>query len=173
MGSMPGRRVVFPAIVAILAALAWMSLRQPASDVPSTTQRPAPEPAPQSPPAITPAEPTHSASPSGNALVAKLFATRRSNVEVEIDGTVAKTLADDRQGSPHQRFLVRVPGGPTVLVAHNIDIAPRAPVRQDRPIRLRGEYVWNAKGGIVHWTHHDPVGRHANGWIEVDGHRYE
>jgi hypothetical protein len=90
---------------------------------------------------------------------------------VEVDGTgvVARLLPDDRDGSRHQRFLVRTAGGPTVLIAHNIDLAPRVDVREGDAVSFRGEYAWNDKGGVVHWTHRDPQGRHERGWIEHNG----
>jgi hypothetical protein len=94
-----------------------------------------------------------------------LFRSRRSNVEVETGGRVVRLLPDDRQGSPHQRFLLRVAGGTTVLVAHNIDLAARVSLAPGDSVELRGEYEWNPKGGVIHWTHPDPDGRHADGWI--------
>lgn len=78
---------------------------------------------------------------------------------------MVRLLPDDRQGSPHQRFLLRVAGGTTVLVAHNLDLAPRVALAPGDSVELRGEYEWNAKGGVIHWTHPDPDGRHEEGWI--------
>jgi hypothetical protein len=86
-------------------------------------------------------------------------------VEVETGGRVVRLLPDDRQGSPHQRFLLRVGGGMTVLVAHNLDLASRVSVAPGDSVELRGEYEWNPKGGVIHWTHPDPAGRHEEGWI--------
>ena len=86
---------------------------------------------------------------------------------------MAKLLPDDVQGSRHQRFLLRVDGGPTILVAHNVDLAERVtPLHAGDVVRFRGEYVWNAKGGILHWTHADPEGRREGGWIESGGRRF-
>jgi uncharacterized protein DUF3465 len=98
----------------------------------------------------------------------------RSNVQVHASGQVAKVLADDNDGSRHQRFIVRLPSGHTVLVAHNIDLASRvAALSSGDPVEFYGEYEWNAKGGVVHWTHRDPRGRHADGWIKHDGQTYQ
>jgi hypothetical protein len=106
--------------------------------------------------------------------VARAWERHAHDAPVADRGTVAKILPDDREGSRHQRFLVRVDGGPTILIAHNLDLATRVePLRPGDAIAFRGEYVWNPKGGIVHWTHHDPDGRHAPGWIEVGGHRFD
>jgi hypothetical protein len=57
---------------------------------------------------------------------------------------------------------------------HNIDIAPRVDnLRTGDSIRFYGEYVWNAQGGLVHWTHHDPEGRHMAGWLKYKERTYQ
>jgi hypothetical protein len=40
-------------------------------------------------------------------------------------------------------------------------------------VEFRGEYVWNAKGGVVHWTHRDPRGAHVGGWLRHAGRTYD
>ena len=90
------------------------------------------------------------------------YAQGQSNIMVEATGQVDRLLSDDLEGSRHQRFIVRLSSGHTVLISHNIDIAPRiGSLRQGDPIRFRGEYEWNSQGGVVHWTHHDPKGQHV------------
>ncbi|HPQ94986.1 MAG: DUF3465 domain-containing protein [Thiothrix sp.] len=89
-----------------------------------------------------------------------------------VSGTVTRNLKDDTEGSRHQKFLVEIAPGLTLLVAHNIDLAPRVPVRPGDQVLLQGEYAWNNRGGVIHWTHHDPDGRRG-GWIETGGKRYE
>ncbi len=90
-----------------------------------------------------------------------------------LSGKVVKNLKDDNEGDQHQKFLLEVASDITLLVAHNIDLAPRAPVTPGDRVTLRGEYVWNNRGGVLHWTHHDPKGRLEGGWIEVNGKRYD
>jgi hypothetical protein len=102
------------------------------------------------------------------------FEAGQSDVWVESDAIVERVLPDDTRGSRHQRIIVRIPSGRTVLIAHNIDLAPRVePLDPGDRLRFRGEYEWNDKGGVVHWTHHDPSGRRAGGWIEAGGRRIE
>lgn len=108
------------------------------------------------------------------AVIDQAFAGRRSNLQVEGQGTVLRLLADDNKGSRHQRFIVRLDSGLTVLVAHNIDLAPRLEaLRVGDAIAFAGEYEWSSKGGVIHWTHHDPQGRHPGGWLRHGGRTYE
>jgi len=106
--------------------------------------------------------------------IGRAFKNRTSNVQVEGEGVVTRILADDLAGSRHQRFIVRLASGQTVLIAHNIDIATRvAGLQTGDSLRFYGEYVWNEKGGMVHWTHHDPKGRHVAGWLKHNGRTYQ
>lgn len=102
----------------------------------------------------------------------QLFAQQQSGVWVELTGTVARTLSDDNKGSRHQRFIIDTEADISLLVAHNIDLAPRVPLHQGATIRLYGRYEWNAKGGVMHWTHADPQQAIPGGWIEYQGKRY-
>ena len=102
-----------------------------------------------------------------------LSRAQRSGVVVESAGVVAKIFSDDLRGSRHQRFLVRLESGHTVLVSHNIDLADRVEsLERGDAIAFRGEYEWNDKGGVVHWTHHDPNGSRPGGWLQHEGRTY-
>ncbi len=106
--------------------------------------------------------------------IAHAYHDRHSSTEVSGEGTVVRILADDREGSRHQRFILRLSNGLTLLVAHNIDLAPRiGSLREGDTVAFRGEYEWNAKGGVLHWTHHDPQGHHAGGWLKHAGRTYQ
>ena len=109
---------------------------------------------------------------TGGALE-EAIAKRRSDVCVTGGGQVVKLLADDNEGSRHQRFLVRLAGGEAVLVAHNVDVGRRVePLRVGDGVEFSGEFEWNDLGGVVHWTHHDPIGRHPDGWVKANGKMY-
>lgn len=91
---------------------------------------------------------------------------------VGVNGKVYKLLKDDLKGSKHQKFLIRIADDITLLVSHNIDLAPRAPIRKGDTVSIRGRYEWNHRGGVLHWTHHDPKGKKEGGWIQVEGQVY-
>ncbi len=89
------------------------------------------------------------------------------------EGIVIRLLEDDTEGSRHQRFIIREPDDTTLLMVHNIDLAPRIPIARGDTIHFCGEYVWNNKGGLIHWTHRDSRNRHFHGWIYHKGKYYE
>ena len=110
----------------------------------------------------------------GNAQIADAFARHASGVEVTADGVVERLLTDDPgPDGTHERFIIRLDGGTqTVLITHNISIAPRVPVDVGKQVTVHGEYVWNDQGGLIHFTHHDPQHTHEDGYIVLSGTRY-
>lgn len=109
-----------------------------------------------------------------NHLLEDAQARRLSDIQLTGQGIVVKVLRDDLEGSRHQRFILDIGSGKTVLVSHNIDLAPRVEnILEGDSVAFAGEYEWNSKGGVVHWTHHDPAGRHPGGWIKHKGRTYQ
>ena len=106
--------------------------------------------------------------------LSKLTTNHQSDVQVRGSGTVYRVLPDDNKGSRHQKFILQLDSGQTLLVAHNIDLAPRVQglAKGDR-VEFYGEYEWNKKGGVMHWTHKDPRNHHTNGWLKHNGKVYE
>lgn len=132
---------------------------------------------PAVPEAIVPASPGAAGrveGQGGDAAIEHAYANRLGSYQVEGQGTVVKLLADDNDGSRHQRFIVKLASGRTLLVAHNIDLAPRIDaLAVGDTVGFYGEYEWNAKGGVIHWTHHDPQRRHPGGWLRHAGRTYQ
>ena len=112
--------------------------------------------------------------PDSDALLARLFTDNLGNVQVYGNGVVISILSDDLSGSRHQRFIIEMNSNQTLLVAHNIDLAPRIDDLSlgDR-IEFYGEYEWNNEGGVIHWTHHDPDELHIDGWILHNNNIYQ
>ena len=123
-------------------------------------------------PQATYTPPVNPVSTSGTIETA--FRNRTSDIPVSGTATVFKVLPDDNNGSRHQRFLVHLPSGLTLLIAHNIDIAPGLnSLREGDQVTFFGQYAWNEKGGVVHWTHHDPQGRYSGGYLAHNGMIYK
>lgn len=129
-------------------------------------------PLPQAPSAASTSTDPASLNQQARAL-AEAFASKTSDLLVTGSGTVVRLLPDDNEGSRHQKFILAIEGGQTLLVSHNIDLAPRIDTlaKGDR-IDFQGEYEWNDRGGVIHWTHHDPAGRHPGGWLKHQGRTY-
>lgn len=153
----------------------WLAPGDMAGEIAATAT-----PAPRTDPSATPAQPASTPdqgqpqTAATSARIETLIREQRSNEIVTVTATVKRVLPDDNDGSRHQRFLLQLPSGNTVLVAHNIDLAPRvAGLAAGDTVTVRGEFEWNERGGVLHWTHHDPAGRHQGGWIELRGQRFE
>jgi hypothetical protein len=122
--------------------------------------------------------PQHQKGPPPNETLVATQATsgesHRAVHEVTGSGTVIRVLPDDTHGERHQRFILRLASGDTVLIAHNVDVAARVePLRIGDVIEYHGEYVWNPQGGVVHWTHREPSGAHEPGWLRREGKTFQ
>ena len=90
------------------------------------------------------------------------------------EGTVVRILADDNEGSRHQRFILELASGRTLLITHNIDVGLRIEsLREGDRVEFSGIYEPNGRGGVVHWTHHDPQEQHVPGWLRHAGRTYD
>jgi hypothetical protein len=133
------------------------------------------------PQGTTPASDSSAARPASEAESPRASEPRsasasepRAGAQFESDGTVVRVLSDDNEGSRHQRFIVRLASGRTVLIAHNIDLAPRVErLSEGDTVSFSGEFEENEQGGVVHWTHHDPAARHVGGWIRHRDRTYQ
>lgn len=106
-------------------------------------------------------------------VLKQAYNNQRSDIQVRGKGKVARILPDDNKGSRHQKFILRLRNQQTILIAHNIDLAPRInKLKVGDTVAFYGEYEWNQRGGVIHWTHHDPQGRHADGWLKHNGRTY-
>ena len=111
---------------------------------------------------------------NSDVSIANAFSNHENNLQVSGRGVVTRLLPDDSSGSRHQKFIIKLSSGQTLLIAHNIDLAPRiSSLREGDSVEFYGEYEWNEKGGVLHWTHQDPNGSHVAGWLQYQGQRYQ
>jgi len=104
--------------------------------------------------------------------IRRLIDNQISGEMVELTAEVIKVLPDDTEGDRHQRLLLKLKSGGTILVAHNIDLAERVPAHKGDTITVFGQYESNDRGGVLHWTHRAPRNNRTGGWIELVGVRY-
>lgn len=111
---------------------------------------------------------------NGVDTIKAAYEQRKSNVQVQGSGRVKAILRDDNDGSRHQKFILVLKNGLSILVAHNIDLASKIPnLKKGDVVEFYGEYEYNPKGGVLHWTHRDPQNRHESGWLKHDGQIYQ
>ncbi len=110
-----------------------------------------------------------------DGAVCTAFGGGQSRVEVVADGTVTRVLGV-QQGrvSPHEGFLLRLASGCSIVVRveANTDFTGPIPLSTGERVVVKGEYEYYPRGGVIHWTHRDPRGRHDNGYIEAGGRTY-
>ena len=97
-------------------------------------------------------------------------------MEVVADGTVVRVLGvAPGRVSPHEGFLMRLGSSCHVIVRveANTDYTGSFALAPGEAVVVKGEYEFYPRGGVIHWTHRDPHGRHEGGYVSVGGHTYE
>ena len=111
---------------------------------------------------------------NNDLVLQNAFKNHTDNLQVNGSGTVIRLLPDDNKGSRHQKFILELSSGQTILISHNIDLAPAIDnLMYGDNVEFYGVYEWNSKGGVVHWTHKDPKGYHIGGWLKHEGITYQ
>ncbi len=83
---------------------------------------------------------------ANDSVLQQAYQSQQSDLQVQGFGQVVKVLPDDNDGSKHQKFILKLNSGQTLLVAHNIDLAPRIPnLKVGDSVEFYGEYEWNKK----------------------------
>jgi hypothetical protein len=121
---------------------------------------------------------TSSGADDANGAVYDAWANGRSHIEVTATGSVARILGTRRGPSGvHEGFLLHLRGsagrGLTVRVEDNVDLTGPIPLAEGDDVEVRGEYVYDPRGGLIHDTHLDPRGRHDGGYVNVGGKVYQ
>jgi hypothetical protein len=99
------------------------------------------------------------------------FTKRDTGEWVEGRGLIIRLLSDDDDS--HQRFILDLRNGQTLLITHNLDISGRLPVGIGDRVRFRGVYEWNDEGGLLHWTHRDQHANEKGGYLDYRGKIYD
>lgn len=115
---------------------------------------------------------------ASNGAVYDAWRAGRSHVEVTAHGAVARVLGE-RVGASgtHLGFLLHLSGGAgrglTVRVEDNVDLTGHIAVNAGDDVTVRGEYIYDSRGGLIHYTHRDPRGRHESGYVRVGDRIYQ
>ncbi|MDQ2858547.1 MAG: DUF3465 domain-containing protein [Candidatus Eremiobacteraeota bacterium] len=113
-----------------------------------------------------------------NGDVYDAWRAQRSRVEVTASGSIVRLLGNrvGRSGE-HAGFLLHLRGaaghGLTVRVEDNVDLTGRLELTEGADAEVRGEYIYTARGGVIHYTHRDPRGHHAAGYVRTGGRFYQ
>ena len=126
--------------------------------------------------ACAPTTSTGSYVAANNDAICQAFSNQQSRVEVVADGTVTRDLGlrGGRNGT-HEGYLLRLNSGcnDVLKVETNVDLTGPVPIHVGDRAIVKGEYEWTRLGGVLHWTHHDPRGRHEGGFVQVGGATYQ
>jgi hypothetical protein len=94
------------------------------------------------------------------------------HAEVYIPDAIVTRILGERasRSGVHEGFIIRA-GERSFKVEDNVDITGPIPLRRGNTVSLLGQL--ECDDYVIHWTHHDPRGRHPSGYVKVNGKTYE
>jgi hypothetical protein len=107
--------------------------------------------------------------------VCRAFHAGTSAFEVVADGRVVSLLGTNAGPSgAHEGFLLHLGSGCdlTLRVETNVGFTGPIPLHVGENVVVKGEYEYEALGGVIHWTHRETHGRHPSGYVEAAGRYY-
>ncbi|MBC7427815.1 MAG: DUF3465 domain-containing protein [Bacteriovorax sp.] len=104
---------------------------------------------------------------SSLATVTKIMHYNSNRPQIYIAGSITKVESEDHSGLPHQKFTVKVSNDINLEIVSNLDFG-RIPLVVGQQVSVCGEYL-HVGQGMVHWTHFDPHGGHADGFTILNG----
>lgn len=108
-----------------------------------------------------------------NQRLIEAFEQGRTGIWVSGHGTVNQLIGDETvDGEIHQRLVVRVSDGLSLIIRHSVEASDRIPLQQGDTVAFQGRYEWNGRGGMLARTHHDPEQPGGGGWIRHKGTLY-
>lgn len=110
-----------------------------------------------------------------NARVCAAYAAQAERVETIAQGNVLAILGTSSGPSgEHEGFLLKLTGDCDLLVRVEVNtgITGPIPLHRGEKVIVKGQYETDVTGGVIHWTHHDPAGRHVGGYIVAGGKTY-
>lgn len=101
------------------------------------------------------------------ALKSIISSHKGGRAQVFVTGTITEIGKEDHNGLSHQKYSIKIDKDLTFLIVSNLEFG-RIPLVVGKTVSVCGEYKRVGKG-MVHWTHFDPHGPHANGFTIMDG----
>ena len=111
--------------------------------------------------------------PAGQEQIIEAQESGRGLSFVEVKNVqVVQVLPDEVSANQHQKWMVKLANGRTLLCVYNIDITQRVPIQVGDTVSMGGQYIFTHAGGLIHWLHADPRAERPNGYVDLNGTRY-
>lgn len=90
-----------------------------------------------------------------------------NKTQVLVTGTITEIKREDHSGLAHQKYEMKVDKDITLQIVSNLEFG-RIPLVVGKVTTVCGEFL-RVGQGMVHWTHFDPHGPHADGFTIMNG----